>query len=81
MLHDAVSKTTDDHFAEDPEQNTSPIPEYEEQFVWNHFLLETAFGRDVARVRSPWVLPLIHGFIEQASMYSYVDELKRTSKD
>lgn len=39
---------------------------YMDMFVWNHFLLSTAF-RKVSK-QSPWVLPIIYGFIQQSKI-------------
>lgn len=35
--------------------------------MWNYHLLAPAFELDVPEGRSRWVLPLIHGFVDQAS--------------
>lgn len=37
----------------------------DEKFLWNRHLLRPAF-RDLP-TRSPFMLPLIHGFVDQAS--------------
>ena len=37
------------------------------RFMWNHHLLSPAFDLTDAKRRSRWVLPLIHGFVDQAS--------------
>lgn len=37
------------------------------RFMWNHHLLSPAFELEQPRGRSRWVLPLIHGFVDQAS--------------
>jgi hypothetical protein len=37
------------------------------RFMWNHHLLEPAFDLEEPKGRSRWVLPLIHGFVDQAS--------------
>lgn len=41
-------------------------PDFNSMFVWNHHLLKQA----VARLKHPfdWCLPIIHGFIDQASL-------------
>lgn len=36
-----------------------------EMFCWNYFLLSPILTSST--VKSPWMLPLIHGFIEQSS--------------
>jgi hypothetical protein len=38
---------------------------FNDKFIWNHHLLSSAF-KDSSE-RSSWVLPLIHGFVDQAS--------------
>lgn len=38
------------------------------RFMWNHHLLKPAFDLEEPKGRSRWVLPLIHGFVDQASM-------------
>lgn len=38
------------------------------RFMWNHHLLKPAFELEEPKGRSRWVLPLIHGFVDQASM-------------
>lgn len=38
---------------------------YNDKFVWNHYLLRSAFGN--LKEKSNWVLPLVHGFVDQAS--------------
>jgi hypothetical protein len=38
---------------------------HNEKFLWNHSLLKFAFEKDE---KSNWVIPLIHGFVDQASM-------------
>ena len=48
---------------------------FNDTFVWNHFLLRSAFSDSMAlemetdskKERSCWVLPLVHGFVDQAS--------------
>lgn len=39
------------------------------RFMWNHHLLSTAFNVEETRQGHPWVLPLIHGFIDQAKIH------------
>ncbi|KAI9293687.1 hypothetical protein K502DRAFT_335587 [Neoconidiobolus thromboides FSU 785] len=36
------------------------------RFVWNHHLLKNGFGKKCLLNSSPWILPLIHGFLDQA---------------
>ena len=33
--------------------------------VWNHYLLSNGFGAEM--IKSEWCLPIIHGFVDQAS--------------
>lgn len=47
---------------------------FNNRFVWNHFLLSNAFfesmeteGPDGKKERSCWVLPLVYGYVDQAS--------------
>ena len=37
------------------------------RFMWNHHLLSPVFDLEEPKGRSQWVLPLIHGFVDQAS--------------
>jgi hypothetical protein len=37
------------------------------RFMWNHHLLSPAFDLEEPKGRSRWILPLIHGFVDQAS--------------
>lgn len=39
---------------------------FNEMFVWNHYLLHTAFS--TIRQHANWCVPLIHGFIDQAKL-------------
>lgn len=54
------------------------------RFMWNHHLLSPAFELEEPKGRSRWVLPLIHGFVDQASKLSFtgtrrLNEQKSTS--
>lgn len=45
---------------------------FNDRFVWNHFLLQAAFKQPDPEdenhgERSCWVLPLVHGYVDQAS--------------
>ena len=44
--------------------------EFNEMFIWNHYLLQPAF-KALQRVYD-WCLPIIHGFVDQASIASNV---------
>ena len=41
--------------------------QWNSRFMWNHHLLSPAFDLSLPRGRARWVLPLIHGFVDQAS--------------
>jgi hypothetical protein len=38
-------------------------PRYNTMFMWNHYMLRSAFPD----LTSDWVLPLVHGFVDQVS--------------
>lgn len=40
--------------------------DYNDMFVWNHFLLKP--GKQQPRELANWCLPIIHGFVDQASI-------------
>ena len=42
------------------------LGKFNEMFVWNHYLLKTAFSH--LRSHSKWCVPIIHGFIDQAKL-------------
>jgi len=42
--------------------------DYNDMFVWNHFLLKP--GKEQPREMANWCLPIIHGFVDQSSMFS-----------
>ncbi|OAD70259.1 hypothetical protein PHYBLDRAFT_115553 [Phycomyces blakesleeanus NRRL 1555(-)] len=48
----------------EPREKTSY--DYNDMFVWNHYLLKSGF-KDL-RSRSGWILPLIYGFFDQAKI-------------
>jgi hypothetical protein len=48
--------------------------------MWNHHLLSPAFALDEPKERSRWVLPLIHGFVDQASECS-PSHIKNKNRD
>ncbi|MBW0463316.1 hypothetical protein O181_003031 [Austropuccinia psidii MF-1] len=42
---------------------------FHDKFFWNHYLLLSAFGDSIDRPGgSPWVLPLIYGFVDQSKL-------------
>jgi len=57
------------------------IPQYQEKFVWNQYLL-----KDLGGIDADWKLPIIHGFVDQSnvSIYGkpvYVTLIARRSKN
>ncbi|WVQ75091.1 hypothetical protein IAR50_004700 [Cryptococcus sp. DSM 104548] len=38
------------------------------RFMWNHHLLSPAFDLEEPRGKSRWIIPLIHGFVDQAKI-------------
>ena len=42
--------------------------DFNAMFVWNHYLLEPAIG--AIKKTFDWCLPIIHGYVDQACMYS-----------
>ena len=42
------------------------VMSYNHMFVWNHFLLQ--FGEKRPREMANWCVPIIHGFVDQASI-------------
>jgi phosphatidylinositol 3,5-bisphosphate 5-phosphatase len=42
---------------------------YNDMFVWNHFLLQS--GEKQPREMAHWCLPIIHGFVDQASIFLF----------
>jgi hypothetical protein len=43
---------------------------YNDMFIWNHYLLSAGFKN--LNSRSGWILPLIYGFVDQASKLIYI---------
>lgn len=41
---------------------------HNDMFIWNHYLLSSGFKN--LNSRSGWILPLIYGFVDQASTYT-----------
>ncbi|OWZ44073.1 polyphosphoinositide phosphatase [Cryptococcus neoformans c45] len=41
------------------------------RFMWNHHLLSPAFDLEEPRGRSRWIIPLIHGFVDQAKIHVF----------
>lgn len=46
----------------------SPLPLYDDKFVWNHFLLQPLFNKVSAR----WILPCIHGCYIVSSKIAFI---------
>lgn len=44
-------------------------PDYNEMFVWNHYLLQPA--TETLKNTFDWCLPVIHGYIDQAGTFHY----------
>jgi phosphatidylinositol 3,5-bisphosphate 5-phosphatase len=42
------------------------VMNYNDMFVWNHFLLQS--GEKQPREMANWCVPIIHGFVDQASI-------------
>lgn len=41
---------------------------FNDRFAWNFHLLNGPFvGQDISPVRAQWLLPLVHGHVDQAS--------------
>lgn len=53
-----------------PDDGENLPPAYNDMFIWNHYLLKSGF-RDL-NSRSGWILPLIYGFVDQASTLASV---------
>ncbi|WVQ79290.1 hypothetical protein IAT38_001387 [Cryptococcus sp. DSM 104549] len=41
------------------------------RFMWNHHLLSPAFDLEEPKGRSRWIIPLIHGFVDQAKIHVF----------
>jgi phosphatidylinositol 3,5-bisphosphate 5-phosphatase len=46
--------------------NNAEVMNYNDMFVWNHFLLKP--GAEQPEEMANWCLPIIHGFVDQASI-------------
>ena len=46
--------------------SNADVMSYNDMFVWNHFLLQ--FGEKQAGEIANWCVPIIHGFVDQASI-------------
>jgi phosphatidylinositol 3,5-bisphosphate 5-phosphatase len=50
-------------------ESNADMMSYNDMFVWNHFLLQP--GGKQPREMANWCLPIIHGFVDQASTPLY----------
>ena len=48
------------------------VMSYNDMFVWNHFLLQS--GEKQLREMANWCVPIIHGFVDQASMSCVISD-------
>lgn len=55
------------HSSREKASASNAFTSFNDKWVWNRHLLRPAFRGLTGR--SPWVLPLIHGFVDQASEY------------
>ncbi|KAF2275542.1 uncharacterized protein EI97DRAFT_494506 [Westerdykella ornata] len=51
------------------EGRVKPDPDFQDMFVWNHYLLDPA--RDALKNVYDWCHPIIHGYIDQSSLDIY----------
>lgn len=50
------------------ESQRSGVWPFNDRYAWNHHMLVDAFGGENKGLKSNWVLPLVHGHVDQASM-------------
>lgn len=51
-----------------PPPDTSDGWNFNDRFAWNYHMLTAPFiGREEGRIKSHWILPLVHGHVDQAS--------------
>ena len=50
---------------------------FNDRYAWNYHMFEAAFP-DQDKVRAHWVLPIIHGHVDQASMFLRYDRKLHT---
>lgn len=53
----------------------SPLRDYNSMFVWNHHFLRPATA--ALKTAYDWCLPIIHGFVDQASKFVYFPSYKK----
>jgi phosphatidylinositol 3,5-bisphosphate 5-phosphatase len=53
--------------------SNADVMNYNDMFVWNHFLLKP--GVEQPKEMANWCLPIIHGFVDQASTIPEVTQL------
>ena len=53
-----------------PPAELSYVPEPVSRFMWNEFLLKPVYEQDEA-ISQEWILPVIHGFVDQANISIY----------
>jgi phosphatidylinositol 3,5-bisphosphate 5-phosphatase len=46
------------------------VMSYNDMFVWNHYLLKSD-GANQLREMANWCVPIIHGFVDQASIFAF----------
>ena len=68
-----VNMTMPSNNNNDRQSNTKIPFRYNDMFVWNQYLLKAGF-KDI-NSRSGWILPLIYGFVDQASKLNDFDAL------
>lgn len=57
----------------DSPTNKQSVPSgHNDMFVWNHYLLKSGF-KDL-NSRSGWILPIIYGFVDQASKFMRIEK-------
>ena len=50
--------------------SNADIMSYNDMFVWNHYLVKV--GEKQPSEMANWCVPIIHGFVDQASTFSYM---------
>ncbi|KAF8525617.1 SacI homology domain-containing protein [Hysterangium stoloniferum] len=65
-----LTSTLQHNLTRQPEiPSTSSRWSFNDRFAWNHHMLEEAFGKRADGVaKSHWVLPLVHGHVDQAKL-------------
>lgn len=63
-----ITNSLQNNMTQPPLAKQKPVDEgllHNDMFVWNHYLLSTGFQN--LNSRSGWILPIIYGFVDQAS--------------